>query len=155
VSAITNVLFPVFILALLGFHFAIMITMNLTHFIDQLLIFGLLLPWDTFYRRLLPTETMCVAYDKNSTSSAQTLYLFKKLDLGDCLSFQNYSDLEGRYREQVDPNQSVSVFADDRIYTGYDALKRLLRHLRLFIPVVWVLGLPVVDAFGRRFYQKA
>lgn len=144
-----------FVLALIGFHLMVLLTIGL-YFVDMILFLGLFAAWDRGYARLARDESRSVdlVYDGASRPCARSLVPFKHLDVNDSIRFHVRADAPRAYRERpdVDLDAELYVFRDGEAHGGYRAFLELLRQFAIFAPVVWLLARSPVAAVGERIY---
>lgn len=124
-------------------------------FIDNLFFFGLFAAFDRGYARLARDRELELVFDEHCQFCACSLYPFKLLDIGDTVTFYSQYDVPEAYDERpdVDLSRAMYVFDGEDAYEGYDAFRELFRQNRVFAPVVWMMGLPVVRSAGQRLYR--
>lgn len=141
--------------ALLGFHILSVPLLGL-RFIDNIfLLVTVLLAWDALYERVATTNEIDLVYDEHCYFCARTLYLFKLLDINRTVNFYSQYDAPDEYknREDITFEDEMYVFRDREAFGGYWAFRELIRQFRIFVPVVWMMGLSPVAAVGERIYR--
>jgi predicted DCC family thiol-disulfide oxidoreductase YuxK len=120
-------------------------------FVDNLFFFGLFAAFDRAHARLALDRELDVVFDEQCEFCVRWLYPFSLLDVDETVTFYSQQDALNEYgdREDVDPERSIHVFDGVDAHEGYDAFRELLRQYRIFLPLVWAMGVPPVRAVGQ------
>jgi predicted DCC family thiol-disulfide oxidoreductase YuxK len=144
-----------FLVGLIGFKLSSIVLLGI-FFGDAVVFFMMFFAWDTAYRYVASDRQLDVVFDERCYFCARSLYPFVLLDVKDRVTFYSQSDLPERYQNRpgVDFTTAMYVFdADGTPYRGYWAFRELLRQVRVFAPVVWLMGTWPVAAVGERVYE--
>lgn len=142
-----------FILGLLGMHVFVAILMG-PFFFDQIVFLLLFVDWSRVLSRIEADSGLDLVYDEHCCFCARSLYVFKLLDVNDTVNFYSQYTAPEAYRDRsgVDFETAMYVFRNGEGYEGYDAFRELIRHFRVFSPVVVFMSLPIVRNVGERVY---
>ncbi len=154
VVVFTGILFSPFVLALIGFHTSIALVMG-PIFLDFVLFLVLFLDWEGAVSKFERTNRIDLVYDERCFFCAQSLYLFKYLDVNDSVRFYSQSDAPADYtiRTDVELSEAMYLFRDGEAHRGYHAFRELCNHLGLLRPLGAVMAVTPVAAVGKRVYQ--
>lgn len=143
-----------FLLGLVGMTTAIALAMGIL-FGDVFVFVALFVAWDTVYERLVATDReIALVYDDHCSLCVRCLYPFALLDVTDSVTFipASAASPEEGARDDIDIDEAMVVFDGDRAYPGYAAFRELFRQFRVFLPVVWVMGLAPIARIGEQVY---
>ncbi|KDE57950.1 hypothetical protein EL22_08450 [Halostagnicola sp. A56] len=156
VAVVLGVTVTPFVLGLIGFHVAVMLTLGL-YFIDMVVVLSLFGAWDVAYRKLAADQTNAVqlVYDERCYFCARSLYFFKHLDINDSVTFYTQSDAPSELvdRDEVDLEKEMYLFRDGEAHGGYDAFRHLFKQFRIFAPITLLMAFPPVRMVGERIYE--
>ena len=93
-------------------------------------------------------------YDERCYFCARSLYASNVLDVVGSVRFHSQYTAPAEYRDRsdVDFETAMYTFQNGKSHEGYYAFRELLRHFRVFYPVILVVFLPVVQDVGEQVY---
>lgn len=152
-SVLFGIAFAPFMLGLAVFVVSNAVLLGI-FFPDNLFFLALFLAYDRGYGRVLLDRHVSVVFDERSSFCTTALYPFKLLDINDTVRFVPQAEASDRYRNAVDSDSALYAFHGESVHEGYDAFRELLRQLRVFFPLVWIMQLPLVERTGRSAFTR-
>jgi predicted DCC family thiol-disulfide oxidoreductase YuxK len=124
-------------------------------FVDSLFFIALFAPYDRLHARLGLGRDVDLVFDDRCRFCMRVLVPFDYIDINDTVSFYGGQSAPESYRDRDDMELSRAMYLvhNGTAYEGYYAFRELLRQYRTFLPVVWLMGLPLVRQVGERVYR--
>lgn len=126
------------------------------HFVDVYFIVAVFAAWDAGCARVVSDREIDVVFDGQSRACMRGLLPFALVDVNDSMRFLSRSEARDRLQDwdDVDAARTLTVIDDGAVFEGYDAVQELLRQLRVFFPVVWLMNRPSIERATTTAYRR-
>ncbi len=128
-----------FFVGLLGLHWGIALTMNITYVYYYMVLFTLFLSYDSLLSNFSWQKEMYIYYRPKTTNYLRLLLLFKCLDVQKVLYFRRISDGRDKSRINLSGDEVVVLSYDGSEYPDREAVKRILNEHLLLKPIAYII----------------
>lgn len=156
-AVLTGIAFSPFVLGLILFTISNAVVLGI-FFSDNLFLIAMFAAYDRAYAGVVSNRSdrsVDLVFDETEYHVARWLYPFKLLDVHQRIEFysQYTVPIEHQTRAALPLDSPLYLFDGDDMYEGYPAFRELLRQYRVFLPLVWLLGLSPVSRLGKWWYR--
>lgn len=128
-----------FFFGLIGLHFGIAFTLNITYVYHYMAVFLLFFTYDKYIGMVSWRREITVVYNNESHIVKRVLLMLKHLDINGMLTFKNHRNRENDLQNDEGFSKLIMVKLDDKTSNDYEGIKLLLRQNYVTAPIGLVI----------------